>query len=154
MKIVFCVEPATNGGTGPWALSLMVAISKYPNELSVEEIILVFQCLQSLSGSSFINIPAIDFWLSIFLDYGNNPEICSEGFLTLQNLISKFKEITFTENNLKDILHCAENSKVLSDDEVFKCKNALEYGFYGMENEEKLNSYLFLPSLVKILKAK
>lgn len=154
MKVVFGMEPATNGGTGPWALSLMVVISKYPNQLSAEEIILVFQCLQSLSGSSFIRIPAIDFWLSIFLEYGDKSDVCTEGFITLKNFVSKFKETTLTETNLKDILRCAENSKVLSDAEVLKCRSVLEYGVYGMEIEEKLNSYLFLPSLVKILKAK
>ncbi|VVC41831.1 Hypothetical protein CINCED_3A025916 [Cinara cedri] len=49
MKSVFSIEPATNGGTGQWATSLMVTLSICIKTLSNEEIILIFECLQVLS---------------------------------------------------------------------------------------------------------
>lgn len=153
MEATFRIQPATHGGTGPWALNLMVAISKYPNELSTEEILAVFRCLQSLSNSSFISIPVIDFWLSFFLEHGNNTDICSEGLVTLNILLSKFQDTLglLNEDNLKDVLYCGRQSGVLSNDELFKCESILKYGLKGFQIEEK-NSYLFLPVMVKILK--
>ncbi|XP_025207586.1 uncharacterized protein LOC112603296 isoform X2 [Melanaphis sacchari] len=155
MEATFRIHPATNGGTGPWALSLMVAISKYPKELSTEEILLAFKCLQSLSGSSYISLPAVDFWLFLFLEYGKNPDISPEGFDTLNNLVSKFQNISelFDNSCLKDILNCGIVSSVLSDDEAFKCQSVLEYGMDGIQIQES-NNYLFLPTLLRILKAK
>lgn len=155
MENAFYIQPATNGGSGPWALSLMVAISKHSDQLSTEEILAIFRCIQSLSDSSYIRIPVIDFWLSIFLEYGNNPDICSEGIVTLGDLVSKHQTACqlLNEDEIKDIICCGENSKVLSDDEVFKCRYALEYGINGIKIE-KTNSYIFLPILVKILKGK
>jgi len=155
MEAAFRIHPATNGGTGPWALSLMVTISKYPKKLSTEEILLVFKCLQSLSGSSYISLPAVDFWLSLFLEYGKIPDISLEGFVTLNNLVSKFQNISelFDDGNLKDILDCGIVSNVMSNDEAFKCQSVLEYGTSGIQIQET-NTYLFLPSLIKILKAK
>jgi len=155
MEATFRIHPATNGGTGPWALSLMVAISKYPKELSTEEILLVFKCLQSLSGSSYISLPAVDFWLSIFLEYGKNPDISLEGFRTINNLVSKFQNINelFNDDNLKDILDCGIVSNIISNDEAFKCQSVLQYGIGGILIQET-NTYLFLPTLLKILKAK
>jgi len=155
MEATFRIHPATNGGTGPWALSLMTAISKYPNELSTEEILLTFKCLQSLSGSSYISLPAVDFWLSLFLEYGKNPDITLEGFGTLNNLVSKFQNISelFDDSNLKDILDCGIVSNIISNDEAFKCQSVLEYGIGGIQVQET-NTYIFLPALLKILKSK
>uniref|UniRef100_A0A2S2NAL6 Nucleolar pre-ribosomal-associated protein 1 n=1 Tax=Schizaphis graminum TaxID=13262 RepID=A0A2S2NAL6_SCHGA len=155
MEATFRIHPATNGGTGPWALSLMVAISKYPKELSTEEILLTFKCLQSLSGSSYISLPAVDFWLFLFLKYGKNSDISLEGFSTLNNLVSKFQNISelFDDDNLKDILNCGTVSNVISNDEAFKCQSVLEYGIDGILVQESDN-YLFLPALLKILKAR
>lgn len=155
MEATFCIQPATNGGCGPWALSLMVAISKYSNVLSTEEIIAVFKCLVSLSNSTFISIPAIDFWLSFFLEYGSNPDICLEGLTALDKLLSKFKDNIglLNEDNLKDILCCGRKSGVLSNDELFQCESILKYGLEGFQIEEN-NSYIFLPVMVKILKDK
>lgn len=154
MEALFRVQPATNGGTGPWALSLMIAIDKYPLKLSTEVVIGAFKCLQSLSNSSYISIYVVDFWISIFLEYGGNGDICSEGFITLNNLISKYKNVfqLFNEENLKEILDRGTESKVLSDDEVFKCRSVLLYGINGIKIKEP-NPYLFLPVMVKILKA-
>lgn len=155
MESAFRIQPATNGGTGPWALSLMIAIDKYPSKFSTGVVLEVFRCLQSLSNSSFISIYVIDFWLSIFLEYGENADICSEGYITLNNLVSKYKNVFESLNceNLKKILDCGTKSKVLSDDEVFKCHSILLYGTNGMKIEEP-NSYLLLPIMFKILKAK
>lgn len=152
MKSIFAIEPATNGGTGNWAIGLMVTISKYTDALSTEEILLIFQCLQMLSNSSFIGDSAIDFWLLIFLEHGNNPDICLEGFVTLNNLILKYKNVYefIDKNNIKEILCHGENAKVLSDDEVFQCKSILEHGLNGILIKET-KSYIFLPTLIKIL---
>lgn len=155
MEATFRIHPATNGGTGPWALSLMMAISKYPNKLSTEEILLTFKCLQSLSGSSYISLPAVDFWLTLFLVYGKNPDISLEGFETLNNLVSKFQNVSelFDDDNLKDILDCGIVSNIISNDEAFKCQSVLEYGIGGIRIQET-NTYIFLPTLLKILKSK
>lgn len=155
MKRSFSIQPATNGGTGPLALNFMVVISKCTNELSKEEILLVFQCLQSLNVTSFISIPIIDFWLHIFLECGNDPEICSEGFATLNNLISKYQDLCqlFNKDKMKKILCHGIKTSILSNNEVFKCQNILEYGIGGIKIEEK-DSYLFLPIMMKILKSK
>jgi len=155
MEAAFRIHPATNGGTGPWALNLMVAISKYSKELSTEEILLVFKCLQSLSGSSYISLPAVDFWLSLFLEYGKIPEVSLEGFVTLNNLVSKFQNVSelFNDANLKDVLNCGIVSNSISNDEAFKCQSVLEYGIGGIQIQET-NTYQFLPTLIKILKAK
>lgn len=155
MESAFRVQPATNGGTGPWALSLMIAIHKYPLKLSTEVVLGVFRCLQSLSNSSYISIYVIDFWLSIFLEYGEITDICSEGYITLNNLISKYKNAfeLLNEDNLKEILNCGIKSKVLSEDEVFKCQSVLLYGINGIKIKDP-TSYLLLPIIIKILKAK
>lgn len=155
MEATFGIQPATNGGTGPWALSLMATISKYPVDLSTEEILLVFQCLRSLSSSSFISIPAVDFWLFIFIEYGNTPEICSEGIITLNNLVSKYQDVyhLIHQDYMKEILCRLEKTNILSADEVFKCRSILEYGIDGIKLEET-NSYLFLPAMLKMLKTK
>lgn len=155
MEAAFRIQPATNGGTGPLALNIMMTISKLPGVvLSTEEIIQVFRCLQSLSKNSCVSIPAIDFWLLIFLKYGRNAEICLEGFSTLNNLASKYQDTyqLLTEDNVKDILSCGENSMVLSKEEVFKCQSVLEYGFDGIKIAEN-NSYIFLPTMIQILNA-
>jgi len=155
MEATFRIHPATNGGTGPWALSLMVAISKYPKELSTEEILLIFKCLQSLSGSSYISLSAVDFWIFLFLGYASNPDIILEGFNTLNNLVSKFKNISelFDNSNLKDILKLGMSSNVISNDEGYECSSVLDYGMSGIQIQEP-NNYVFLPTLLKILKAK
>lgn len=155
LEATFSIQPATNGGTGPLALSFMVAVSKCSHELSTEEVLLIFQCLQSLSSSSFISIPAIDFWFYIFMEYGNNFDICSAGFVTLNNLISKYQDICqiLNEDDIKDILCRGEKTNVLSNDEVFKCQSILEHGTNGIKIKEK-NSYLFLPVMMKLLKSK
>jgi len=152
MEALFRIQPATNGGVGPWALSLLVTISKHVNSFSTEEILAVFSCLKSLSSSSYISIPIIDFWLNLFLKYGNIYDICSEGFVTLDNLVSKYPDAyqQFSKDNLQDIINCGENSKVLSDNEVFKCRSLIEHGINGFEIKEE-NSYVFLPALVKII---
>lgn len=154
MKNTFCIEPATNGGTGPWALSLMTAVCKFHGKLSSEEICLLFQCLRTLSSSSYISIPAFDFWLYLFLEFGDDQEVCREGFVTLKNIVSKYHDINqlFSKKSLTDVLFCGENSKVLSDDEVFKCRSVLEHGINGVKIEE--TSFLFLPTMIKILKVK
>lgn len=155
MEATFRIHPATNGGTGPWALSLMGAISKYPKELSAEEILLIFKCLQSLSGSSYISLSAVDFWIFLFLEYASNPDIILEGFNTLNNLVSKFKNISelFDNSNLKDILKRGMFSNVISNDEGHECSSVLDYGMSGIQIQEP-NNYVFLPTLLKILKAK
>jgi len=155
MEATFRVHPATNGGTGPLALSLMIAISKYRKELSIEEILLVFKCLQSLSGSSYISLSAVDFWIFLFLEYGKNPDIILEGFSTLNNLVSKFKNISelFNDSNLKNILNQGMYSNVISNDEGHECLSVLEYGMSGIQIQEP-NNYVFLPTLLKILKEK
>ncbi|KAF0767622.1 Nucleolar pre-ribosomal-associated protein 1 [Aphis craccivora] len=155
MEAAFRSHPATNGGTGPWALSLMVAISKYPNKLSTEEILLIFKCLQSLSGSSYISLSAVDFWIFLFLRYASNPDIILEGFNTLNNLVSKFKNISelFDDSNLKDILKQGMFANVISSDEGYACSSVLDYGINGIQIQEP-NNYIFLPTLLKILKEK
>lgn len=155
METVFSIQPATNGGSGPWAISLMIAISKYLDKFNSEEILATFQCIQSMSGSSFIREPVIEFWLSIFLDYGNEPDIYSAGIVTLNDLVSKYTKSweTLNDDAIKDIICFGENSNVLSEDEVFKCRSALEYGVDGFVIEEA-NSFTLLPILIKILKNK
>jgi hypothetical protein len=154
MESLFRVQPATKGGTGPWAISIMIAVDKCPSKLSPEVIIGTFRCLQSLTNSSFISIFVVDFWLSIFLKYGENADICSEGYITLNSLISKYKNVfqLFNNENLEEIIDRGAESKVLSDDEVFKCRSVLLYGIKGIKIKEP-NPYLLLPVLVKILKA-
>jgi len=155
MNATFRIQPATNGGTGPWALNLMTAVSKCVQEISTEEIHLIFECLESLSNNVCISIPVIDFWLSMFLDYGNNSITCVKGLNTLTNLVSKYKDVfkSFEEDDLKDILRCIENSKAVSDKEILRCQLVLKHGTYGMIIENP-KEYLFLPVLVKILKLK
>lgn len=155
MEALFGIHPATNGGTGPWASSLMVAIRNHSNHLSTEEILLAFKCLQALSGNSYISLPAVDFWISIVLEFRQDPDIVREGFNTLNNLVSKFQNVSelFDNGNLKAVLKCGITSNVLSDDEAFKCQSILKYGTNGIQIEEK-NTYLFLPTMLKILKAK
>lgn len=154
MKSAFMIEPATNGGTGHWAIGLMVTISKCIdfNSLSTEEIMLAFECLQMLSKSSFIRNYAIDFWLLMFLEYGKSPDICLEGFVTLKNLVSKYKNVHefINEDNIKEILSFGKITKVLSDFEVFQCQSILEHGSSGIKVEET-NSYIFLPTMIQIL---
>lgn len=152
MDNLFRIVPATGGGTGPWAISLMTIVTKDPSNVSLEEIKLLFQCLHSLSGSSYISIPVIDFWLYLFLAYGCDPNVCSFGFAVLDNIISKYNVYKFLNDNLYDIFYCAKNSGVFSDDEEFKCKSILEHGINGIKIEET-SSFLFLPTMVKILKA-
>lgn len=133
----------------------MVAISKYPKELSTEEILLVFKCLQSFSGSSYISLSAVDFWIFLFLEYGKSPDIILEGLSTLNNLVSKFKNISelFDNSNLNEIIKRGMMSNVISTDEGFECLSVLEYGMSGIQIQEP-NNYVFLPTLLKILKAK
>lgn len=155
MNASFRVQPATNGGTGPWALHLMTAISKCIQKLSDEEVHLVFECLESLSNNVCMSTPVIDFWLYMFLDNGNNSIACTKGLSTLAILVSKYKEIfkSFKKEDLKHILFCIENSKTVSDEEMFRCELVLKHGTYGMKIENP-KKYLFLPILVKILKLK
>lgn len=153
---VFRIQPATNGGTGPWALSFMTAIPKCNHDFSTEEVILIFECLKSLANSSYIGIPAIDFWLSMYLDYGNNFIICTKGLLALKTLVSKYVKVIsdyFSENDLIDILRWGAKSNAISKKEVLKCQSVLNYGTYGIQIE-KPEKYLFLPELVIILKEK
>lgn len=155
MENIFRIEPATNGGSGVWALGLMTVISKSPKRLSANEICVLFRCLQSLSNSSYIGIPATDFLLYLFLEYGCNHNVCHEAFVTLNNVVAKYKDVyqILTEDNLTQILNCGETSKVLSDDEILKCRSILKYGINGVQIE-KSSTYLFLPTMVNILKDK
>ncbi|XP_050532927.1 nucleolar pre-ribosomal-associated protein 1 [Daktulosphaira vitifoliae] len=153
MERAFRVQPATNGGSGPWALSLMTALSKIPTKLSNEEVIQVFCCLNALSANSSIIPATIDFWLYMFLLYGNDSEIAVKGFASLANLSLKYSD-TFcylNKENLLTILSCGKNSKVLSDDELFKCNCIIEHGVNSVE-VENFSTYLFLPALIKGLK--
>lgn len=153
MEAAFRVQPATNGGTGPLALSMMVAVSKFPNKLTPDEVIQIFKCLRSLSKNSCVSIPAIDFCLMIFTDYGTDPKICLEGLYTLNNLVTKYPGVykLLKKSNVKDILCHVENTKVLSDDELFKCQSILENGFSSYKIPEN-NSFIFLPTMISLLK--
>lgn len=155
MEGAFRVQPATNGGSGPWALSLMIALSKISTNLSNEEVIQVFSCLNALSTNSSIIPATVDFWLYIFLLYGVEPEVAVKGFASLANLLTKYSN-TFSylnKDNLFAILSCGKNSKVLSDDELFKCNCIIEHGVDGVDfDNTNLETYLFLPTLIKGLK--
>lgn len=155
MENLFHIESATNGGSGVWALGLMTVISKSPKRLSANEICVSFRCLQSLSNSPYIGIPAIDFLLYLFLEYGCDDHVCYQAFVTLNNVVAKYKDVyqVLTDDNLTQILNCGETSKVLSDDEILKCRSILKYGIKGVQIE-KSSSYLFLPTMVNILKDK
>lgn len=155
MEKVFRIEPATNGGTGPWALTLMSVISQDPKQLTESEYCVLFRCLKSLSNSSYINIPIVYFVIYLFLEHGNQNHVCHEGFITLNQIVSKYHDAykVITKENLMQMLSYGENTKVLSDDEVLKCRSVLEHGVYGIRLEE-ISPYIFLPTLVKILEKK
>lgn len=123
-------------------------------ELSKKEIILVFQCLQSLNCRNYMITPMIDFWFQIFLECGNDPECISEGFAALNNLVSKYQDdefkLLFNKEQINKIISHVKETKALSDDELFKCQNILKYGIDGFKIKEK-NSYLFLPIMMKII---
>lgn len=132
-----------------------MAIKKCASKLSVEEILLVFKCLQSLTSNFYVTNHAVDFWLSIYLDYGDNATVCKEGLITFKKIYFHSVEADqlLEENDLNDILRCAENTKAISDDEAFKCRVVLEHGTNGLQinNPEE---YLFLPVLVNIVEKK
>lgn len=152
MEKIFRIEPATQGGTGPWALNLMSTICQDSKRLTESEFCVLFRCLKSLSNSSFISIPLVDFILYLFSEHGNKNHVCHEGFITLNQIVSKhhgaYKNIT--KENLMQMVSCGENTKVLSDDEVLKCRSVLEHGVCGVRIEE-ISPYIFFPTLVKIL---
>ncbi|XP_050435680.1 nucleolar pre-ribosomal-associated protein 1 [Adelges cooleyi] len=154
MEAAFLVQPATNGGTGPWALSLMMAISKLQVKLSTEEVIQMFSCLNALSASSSISTATVDFLLFMFLEYGNVLDVAVAGFATLANIASKYMESfqLLTNQNLLDVLDCGESSTALTPDEIQKCRCVLEHGVNGIQIDNNENTYLYLPTLLKYLK--